>query len=164
MAAYIPDDGRAVKSLSSLTFRFLANDRPPRPRRGCGEFDGFGGNNARAQSGRRREHLAGDEVDEILERVAEVLKPGGRLVLIQPNHRLCAENYFDDPTHLTVFDDSNIGDWLARSGLQPVEVVPGLLTFSMNGRLPKSGILTRLYLMSPWKPLAAQMYVAAEKN
>jgi hypothetical protein len=33
----------------------------------------------------------------------------------------------------------------------------------MNGRLPKSGILTSLYLLSPWKPMAAQMYVVARK-
>lgn len=110
------------------------------------------------------EHLEGDEVDVLLERVAEVLVPGGRLVLIQPNHRLCAESYFDDPTHRTIFDDANIGEWIARSGLRLTEVNPGLLPFSMNGRLPKSGILTRLYLMSPWKPLAAQMYVVAEAD
>jgi len=109
------------------------------------------------------EHLAGDEVDELLGRVAEVLTPEGRLVLIQPNHRLCAEHYFDDPTHLTVFDDENIGEWLRRAGLQTREIAPGLLPFSMNGRLPKSGILTRAYLLSPWKPLAAQMYVVAGK-
>ncbi len=109
------------------------------------------------------EHLGGEDVDELLERVAAVLKPDGRLVLIQPNHRLCAENYFDDPTHITLFDDTNIGEWLARSGLRVTEIAPGLLPFSMNGRLPKSGILTRLYLLSPWKPLAAQMYVVAEK-
>ncbi len=109
------------------------------------------------------EHLEGDAVDALLERVAQVLAPGGRLVLIQPNYRLCPENYFDDPTHCSVFDDANIGEWIARYGLRVVEVIPGLLPFSMNGRLPKSGILTRLYLMSPWKPLAAQMYVVAEK-
>ena len=97
-------------------------------------------------------------------RVAEVLAPGGRLVLIQPNHRLCAESYFDDPTHRTIFDDQNIGEWIVRSGLRLAEIKPGLLPFSMNGRLPKSGILTRLYLMSPWKPLAAQMYVVAEAD
>jgi SAM-dependent methyltransferase len=110
------------------------------------------------------EHLAGDDVDELLERVARVLTPNGRLVLIQPNHRLCAEHYFDDPTHVTVFDDTNIGAWLARSGLRPIKIVPGLLPFSMNGRLPKSGVLTRAYLMSPWKPLAQQMYVVAERT
>ena len=109
------------------------------------------------------EHLEGEEIDSLLDRCFDVLKSAGRLILIQPNHRLCAENYFDDPTHRTIFDDTNIGEWLARHGLQTRKLVPGFLPFSMNGRLPKSGILTWLYLISPWKPLAAQMYVVAEK-
>jgi SAM-dependent methyltransferase len=109
------------------------------------------------------EHLEGEEIDSLLERCFEVLKPLGRLILIQPNHRLCAEHYFDDPTHRTIFDDATIGDWLGRHGLQVRKLVPGLLPFSMNDRLPKSGVLTWLYLNSPWKPLAAQMYVVAEK-
>jgi SAM-dependent methyltransferase len=110
------------------------------------------------------EHLEGDEVDSLLGRCFEVLKPGGRMILIQPNHRLCAENYFDDPTHRTIFDDENIGEWLDRHGLRIRKLIAGFLPFSMNGRLPKSGILTWLYLISPWKPLAAQMYVVAEKG
>jgi len=109
------------------------------------------------------EHLDGEEIDLLLGRCFDVLKPGGRLILIQPNHRLCAENYFDDPTHQTIFDDTNIKEWLARHGLRTRKLVPGFLPFSMNGRLPKSGLLTWLYLISPWKPLAAQMYVVAEK-
>lgn len=107
------------------------------------------------------EHLTGEEIDTLLERCAEVLAPAGRIALIQPNHRLCAEHYFDDPTHRTLFDDENIGAWLGRHGLSVSKLVPGLLPFSMNGRLPKSGVLTSLYLLSPWKPLAAQMYVVA---
>lgn len=109
------------------------------------------------------EHLEGDQIDSLLGRCFEVLKPGGRLILIQPNHRLCAETYFDDPTHRTIFDDANIGEWLARHRLKIRKLVPGLLPFSMKGRLPKSELLTWLYLISPWKPLAAQMYIVAEK-
>ena len=109
------------------------------------------------------EHLDGEEIDLLLGRCFDVLKPRGRLILIQPNDRLCAETYFDDPTHQTIFDDTNIKEWLARHGLRTRKLVPGFLPFSMNGRLPKSGLLTWLYLISPWKPLAAQMYVVAEK-
>jgi hypothetical protein len=82
--------------------------------------------------------------------------------LLQPNHKRCAERYFDDPTHRTVFDDANVGAWLARHDLRVVKLVPGLLPFSMNSRLPKWGWLTRLYLGLPVRPLAAQMYVVAE--
>lgn len=109
------------------------------------------------------EHLEGDEVDSLLGRCFDVLRSSGKLILIQPNHRLCAESYFDDPTHKTIFDDANVGEWLARNGLKVRKLIPGFLPFSMNGRLPKSGVLTGLYLLSPWKPLAAQMYVVAER-
>lgn len=108
------------------------------------------------------EHLDADELDELLPAVRRALSPRGRLILLQPNHRLCAEHYFDDPTHRTIFDDVNIGEWLARHGLRVVKLVPGLLPFSMNSRLPKWGWLTRLYLSLPFRPLAAQMYVVAE--
>jgi SAM-dependent methyltransferase len=108
------------------------------------------------------EHLGGEELDEMLASVRRALAPGGRLILIQPNHRLCAERYFDDPTHRTIFDDANVGEWLARHGLRVVKLVPGLLPLTMNSRLPKWGWLTRLYLALPFRPLAAQMYVVAE--
>jgi len=108
------------------------------------------------------EHLEGEELDELLPAIRRALAPGGRLLLIQPNHALCAERYFDDPTHRTIFDHGNIGACLAQHGLQVVKLVPGLLPFSMNSRLPKWGWLTRLYLTLPVRPLAAQMYVVAE--
>ncbi|MEZ4279893.1 MAG: class I SAM-dependent methyltransferase [Myxococcota bacterium] len=110
------------------------------------------------------EHLTGDRIDELLEIVQRVLRPGGRLMLIQPNHRRCAEHYFDDPTHVTIFDDQNIGAWLERAGLCVVRLVPGLLPFTMNSRAPKWPLLVALYLRLPIRPLAAQMYVVAEKR
>ena len=108
------------------------------------------------------EHLEGEELDELLPAIRRALSPRGRLILVQPNHRLCAERYFDDPTHRTIFDDANVAEWLGRHGLRVVKLVPGLLPFSMNSRLPKWGWLTRLYLSLPLRPLAAQMYVVAE--
>lgn len=110
------------------------------------------------------EHLEGGEVDELLEVVHQSLRPGGRLMLIQPNHRLCADRYFEDPTHVTVFDDANIGPWLARHGFEIARLVPGLLPFSMKSRAPKWPQLVWLYLRSPIRPLAAQMYVVAERS
>lgn len=109
------------------------------------------------------EHLEQEELDALLPRIRAVLSPRGRLILIQPNYRLCAEHYFDDPTHRTVFDDSSIAELLVRHGLRVVRVEPGLLPFSMRSRLPKWAWLTRLYLRLPVRPLAAQMYVVAER-
>jgi SAM-dependent methyltransferase len=108
------------------------------------------------------EHLGEDEVDLLLSNVRDVLSPSGRLILLQPNYRRCADHYFDDPTHKTVFDDRTLADRLARHGFRVIRVESGLLPFSMKSRLPKWPILIRLYLHSPIRPLAAQMYVVAE--
>lgn len=110
------------------------------------------------------EHLSQQELAALLPRIRAVLSPRGRLILIQPNYRLCAERYFEDPTHQTMFDDRNIVGLLAAHALRVVRVEPGLLPFSMRSRLPQSACLTRLYLRSPIKPLAAQMYVVAERT
>jgi SAM-dependent methyltransferase len=110
------------------------------------------------------EHLGADEVERLLSSVARVLRPGGRIVLLQPNHARCADHYFDDPTHKTIFDHRNIVPTLSRHGLSIVRIEPGLLPFSMKSLAPKWPILVRLYLSSPVRPGAAQMYVVAEKS
>ena len=110
------------------------------------------------------EHLDDADLHLLLPQIARVLSRQGRLILLQPNHRRCAENYFDDPTHKTIFDDRNIGRWLEPHGLCIRKIVSGLLPFSMKSRLPKWPILIRLYLNSPVRPLGAQMYVVAERS
>jgi SAM-dependent methyltransferase len=108
------------------------------------------------------EHLGESEAIRLLSTARQALSDQGRLILLQPNHRRCADRYFDDPTHKTIFDDQSIGHWLRRSGLRPRRIVPGLLPFSMRSGLPKWPLLVRLYLNSPFRPMAAQMYVVAE--
>lgn len=110
------------------------------------------------------EHLDEKDLGALMPQIRSVLKKGGRLVLIQPNYRLCGERYFEDVTHKTVFSDENIAGFLKESGFRVVKTVPGLLPFSMNSRLPKWPLLIRLYLSLPLKPRAAQMYVVAEKE
>lgn len=107
------------------------------------------------------EHLERAQIERVLGRIARVLRPDGRLALIQPNFRLCARNYFDDPTHRTVFSDGDLVSTLIAQGFRPLRIEPGLLPFSMKSRLPKLPLLVRAYLASPIRPLAAQMYVVA---
>jgi trans-aconitate methyltransferase len=107
------------------------------------------------------EHLTEPQLAVLLPRVRECLSARGRFIVLQPNYTRCAERYFEDPTHVTIFSDSNLAATFESHGLRVLKLVPGLLPFTMNSRLPKSGILTRLYLNSPWKPLAAQMYAVA---
>ena len=109
------------------------------------------------------EHLTRAELTAALAEVHRILKPCGRLIVIQPNYRYCSTHYFDDYTHIQVFSHVSLRDRLAAAGFRIVDVRPKFLPFSMTSRLPAAGFLVRLYLRSPFKPLGAQMLVVAER-
>lgn len=110
------------------------------------------------------EHLDETELDLLLPNIYRVLKCEGRLVLIQPNYRLCKDRYFDDPTHKTVFTDESIVLLLKRFSFRIKKIHSGLLPLTVQSPLPKWAFLVRLYLLSPVKPMAGQMYVVATKD
>ncbi|MCA9551071.1 MAG: class I SAM-dependent methyltransferase [Myxococcales bacterium] len=99
----------------------------------------------------------------LLREVKEALRPGGRLVLLQPNFRRCAAHYFDDETHVAVYSDDTLTQAVIDAGFVIEHVDPGFLPFSMKSRLPKWRGLVRLYLNSPVKPGAAQMLIVGRR-
>jgi SAM-dependent methyltransferase len=109
------------------------------------------------------EHFTVAEAAALLGDIHRVLRPSGRLVLLQPNYLRKLNHYWDDPTHKTAFHHLNLPRVLEQNGFRVVRMLPGLLPFSMKSRLPKIPLLVRWYLRSPLRPLAAQMYAVAER-
>jgi len=109
------------------------------------------------------EHFTLDEGREILSEAWRVLRPGGRLIVVQPNFRLEPRRYFDDYTHKTIYTENGFQDFLKSQGWNIVHVEPRFTPFSMNSRLPTAEWLVRLYLASPVRPLAGQFLVVAER-
>lgn len=109
------------------------------------------------------EHLTVDQVDATVAEAERVLAPGGRLVLVQPNFRLCAKRYFDDYTHVSVWSDVGMGGYLEAKGWELEQVQGRFLPLTVKSRLPVSKTLIRAYLRSPVKPLAGQMLVVARR-
>lgn len=110
------------------------------------------------------EHFPPDTAATVVRDIALALRPGGRLVVVQPNFRYAWKHYFDDYTHRAIFTDVSLPALLAAHGLRVERVEPRFLPYSMRGsRLPTWPWLIRAYLRSPVKPRAGQMLVVARK-
>ena len=109
------------------------------------------------------EHLHQPQIERCLAEVLRVLRPGGHLILVQPNHRLAPDRYFDDPTHVTIFDETSLTDAVRRAGFDVVRVEARFLPLTLKSRLSSGHRLVPLYLRLPWRPLAGQMLVVARR-
>jgi len=110
------------------------------------------------------EHFSIEDGARILGEASRVLRPGGRMIVVQPNFRLEPRRYFDDYTHRTAYTDNGFRDFLKSLDWKIVHTDPRFVPFSMKSRLPTAGWLVRFYLALPYRPLAGQFLVIAEKR
>ena len=108
------------------------------------------------------EHLTQPEFAATLKELKKKLRAGGSLNILQPNYRLAYREYFDDYTHVSIYSDTGICDFLGANGWKVIQCIPGFLPFSIkSSRGTPPAWLMDLYLRSPWKPFAKQMFVRA---
>ena len=110
------------------------------------------------------EHFDPDTASSVIGDIHAVLKPGGRLLIVQPNFRYAYRSYFDDYTHRSVFTDVSLPNLLRSRSFRIELVQPKFLPYSMrdvHGTVP--AWLVRAYLASPIKPRAGQMLVVATR-
>jgi SAM-dependent methyltransferase len=107
------------------------------------------------------EHLPQSEFAKTLACLRTKMKTGATLNILQPNYRFAYREYFDDYTHLSMYSDRSLPDFLEVNGFRVTEVHPRFLPLTIKSRLPVSSTLIQLYLASPWKPLGKQMLIRA---
>jgi len=110
------------------------------------------------------EHFDDIRLIQILVNIKKVLKERGRIALLQPNYKYCSNDYFDDYTHIKVFSHVSLINFLEANDFKIIKAYPRFIPFSFKSRLPKSYLLTKLYLMSAYRPFAKQMLIIAEKK
>jgi ubiquinone/menaquinone biosynthesis C-methylase UbiE len=110
------------------------------------------------------EHLNDKELDLLLLEFKRILKKGGKIILIQPNYKYAYKDYFDDYTHKKVFSHISIVDFFVSHNFRLIKLFPKFMPFSLKSRLPKSYLLTKIYLHSFFKPFAKQMLVIFVKS
>ena len=107
------------------------------------------------------EHVSQPDLVECLAQLRRKMKPGGMLSIVQPNFKYCFREYFDDYTHVSIYTAQGLSDLLAANGFRVVRCIPRFMPLTLKSRVPVHPWLIRLYLMSPFKPMARQMLISA---
>ncbi|MFA1286855.1 class I SAM-dependent methyltransferase [Xanthomonas axonopodis pv. nakataecorchori] len=113
------------------------------------------------------EHLPSkDLVLQTLRECARMLKPGGRVIILQPNIRFLYGEYWDYFDHHTALSDRSLVEGVLMAGLEPQVVIPKFLPYTTKSRLPQAPWLVSLYLRIPlaWHFLGKQALVVAYKR
>lgn len=108
------------------------------------------------------EHLTQTEFALALEQIRSKLKSNGTLNILQPNYRFAYREYFDDYSHISIYSDRSMVDFLSTNGFRIIDCKPRFLPLTIKSSLPVSPLLIRIYLKFPIKPMGKQMLIRAE--
>jgi SAM-dependent methyltransferase len=110
------------------------------------------------------EHLAdADAVIEQFRVVRRLLRPDGRLLVLQPNIRLIGGAYWDFIDHRVALTEKSLVEAAQLADLKVVALITRFLPYSTAGRLPADPRLVRLYLRLPifWRLMGRQTLLVA---
>lgn len=112
------------------------------------------------------EHLRSpDALLGVLGAIREVLRPGGRLVIMQPNVGTLGGRFWDFLDHTLPLTEKSVAEALEITGYELVECRARFLPYTTKSRLPQWPWLVRLYLALPpahWV-MGKQMLVVARR-
>jgi SAM-dependent methyltransferase len=110
------------------------------------------------------EHLARSDILDTMREVKRVLRPTGRFLILQPNIRFCARDFWMFFDHITPLDHYSLAEALEISGFEVKQTIVRFLPFTTKSKLPKSLFMVRLYLRLPllWRLLGQQSFVVAQ--
>jgi len=110
--------------------------------------------------------LSKDLVLATLREAYRVLRPTGRMLILQPNIRFAYDEYWDFFDHHQPLSDRSMVEALEICGFDPQEVRPRFLPYTTKSALPQWPILVKLYLRVPLaqRLLGKQMFIVAAKS
>lgn len=112
------------------------------------------------------EHLkTRDDVLKTLREIYRIIRPGGKVLMLQPNIRYAYKEYWDFFDHYVPLSDKSLVEALQLEGFSIEKVIPRFLPYTMKSRLPQNAFLVRLYLKLPvaWKIMGKQALIIARK-
>ena len=102
----------------------------------------------------------------IMDSIYKVLKPDGKVIILQPNIKYCYKQYWDFFDHHTPISDSSLKELLLLTGFEIEKIIPRFLPFSTKQNLPKHPFFVWIYLKIPilWKVFGKQALAIAMKK
>jgi SAM-dependent methyltransferase len=112
------------------------------------------------------EHLPSTEaVLQQLRVTFALLKPGGRVLILQPNIRLIGGSYWDFIDHQTALTEKSLAEAAVMAGFTTKQVIARFLPYTTKSRIPQHPLLVRAYLNFPpaWLVFGKQTLYLGEK-
>jgi len=112
------------------------------------------------------EHLTREGIIGTLREISRILRPKGRILMLQPNIRYCMRDYWMFFDHVTPLDDRSMSEALKATGFEVTECRPRFLPYTTKSRLKDFAFLLKAYLKMPFlhRIFGQQAFIVAEKR
>ena len=111
------------------------------------------------------EHLTHDDIAGTVKELLRVVKKGGQVIVLQPNIRFAAKDYWMFFDHITAVDDRALDEIFTITGFTLRQRILRFLPFTTQSRVPAKPIFVKLYLRFPivWRIMGKQTLLVFEK-
>jgi SAM-dependent methyltransferase len=112
------------------------------------------------------EHLPSTEaVLQQLRVTFSLLKPGGRVLIMQPNFRLIGGAYWDFIDHQTALTEKSLEEAATMAGFRTQQLITRFMPYTTKSNLPQHPLLVRAYLSfrPAWWLMGKQTLYLGEK-
>lgn len=111
------------------------------------------------------EHIKKEDIIKTIDEIKKKLKTRGEVLILQPNIRFCAKDYWMFFDHITALDDRVLEEVFFSKGFRLKKIILKFLPFTMKSILPKLPIFVKLYLKFPflWQILGKQSFLIFEE-
>jgi len=111
------------------------------------------------------EHIGRQDIPRLIEELYRILKANGEVLILQPNIRFCAKDYWMFFDHITPIDDRALMEIFSVYNFKLKKKILRFLPYTTKSKIPKFSFLIKLYLNLPlaWRFLGKQSFLIFKK-